>query len=156
MKAKILSLIAGLFVASLAHSDILYWQIDPASGISTTGWNYVSLFSESSSGALNNIDPSGTRVAISNLGGTDTWYVSEVGNNTADKFYIEIYSDLDSTSPIGWSSHVAFTDLRGFANSDLHSAQVNVHQFQAVPEPTSGLMLLVGMAMLGLRRRKVA
>ena len=76
-------------------------------------------------------------------------------------FYVELY-DSNGTL-VGFSDSVSYSAVSGYiAGSVQQAAQMglvnsyNWTNFTAVPEPTSGVMLLLGAALLGLRRRRLA
>ena len=76
-------------------------------------------------------------------------------------FYVELYNDAGTL--VGFSEAVSSSALASYFAGSVQQGvqwanvnQWNVTNFTAVPEPTSGVMLLLGAALLGLRRRRLA
>ena len=86
------------------------------------------------------------------------------------QFYVELLGASQET--IGWwsgdymtmealtSAHEALTGMvAGLQTSEpfhhVHGGQWVANQFSTVPEPSSGLLVLIGAALMALRRRKV-
>ena len=68
-------------------------------------------------------------------------------------FVIEIYND--SGMKVGRSSSVKFEELSQYVRSDQKTeVAVPFAQWNVVPEPTSGLLTLCGLAVLALRRKQ--
>ena len=149
-----------MLFASVASAGTLYWQVDENSG---------------ADGALFWVEDntSGDKLAL-NRDGTfqstpDAVYDTPTGIMQADitnytdskyRFYVELvnYSTGTTTEGYKWgygdlvSSGYVAMDARDIptvmANAGAHS------NFGAAPEPSSGLLLLMGGAMLALRRRR--
>lgn len=85
------------------------------------------------------------------------------GNPTANSYYIEIlkYDDVKHDFiGVAKSEVTSYADLsqNGFVGSELSLPSLKAWTGgvgYTVPEPTSALMMLFGMAFLGLKRRKV-
>ena len=121
-----------------------------------------------------------TSPILSSYVGSDTTLQSAVGKGVFDtanvvaslgsygtsaySFYVELYDA--SNTLIGFSSAVKYDNLLDYIASDIdEAAQLRAIngswgeaglRFTVVPEPTSGVMLLLGAALLGLRRRRIA
>ena len=158
MKAisKFVAVVAAVLFASAASAGTLYWQVDdqdlPASefGYGAELWMLDTSSNTKTSFTDGLIDaPTGIQQADI-TGYTDDKY----------RFYVELvnYSTGTSTDGYKWhygeltSSGYVATDFRdaptAYANASSHS------NFAAAPEPSSGLLLLMGGAMLALRRRR--
>ena len=89
---------------------------------------------------------------------TENWE-GAVGGTTYNFFFVfedggKKFSSADSTPAViksGIAAATATTTI-GFAN--MQSATQNANSWAAVPEPTSGLMLLLGVAGLALKRKR--
>lgn len=85
------------------------------------------------------------------------------GDPTANSYYIEILKyDVDKSDFVGVakSEVTSYADLsqNGFVGSELSLPSLKAWTGgvgYTVPEPTGALMMLFGMAFLGLKRRKV-
>ena len=84
---------------------------------------------------------------------------SEYGSNSYD-FYIELFNATTGTegsygNAIGWEN-VSVSDLSSYLSSSWQDAMAKgaVSASNVVPEPTSGLLLLMGGALLALRRKR--
>ena len=146
---------AVMLFASAASAGTLYWQVDDNSGVGAELWAVDTTKSEGDEGYKTSftdglIDaPTGIMQA-------------DITNYTDDKylFFVELYNYANDTSTEGYkwgygdlvsSGYVAF----GATDFPTVSANAAAHSnFANVPEPSSGLLLLVGGAMLALRRRR--
>ncbi len=111
-----------------------------------------------------------TSASVANVKG-NTYLVATIDSqyaqsNSSYSYYIEIngydsvYKNETNYGMIGQSESLSYADAvsMGRISSDLHSmaaaAQAWTGGAYAAPEPTSGLLLLVGGALLALRRRR--
>lgn len=162
MKKLILGIamvVAGMQLSALADGEILYWQINNSQADSA-GYSYAQLY-YSVDGEISGttLDADGwTYVKSENAG-------SEIGaallsgmTGSSASFFVEYFNDANEK--IGYSDAVLFSTL---ANSgyvgNLQSQPIVPHAGAwtpsfAVPEPTSGLLMLIGLAGLALRRKR--
>lgn len=145
---------AILAMVGFAKADALYWQVDTgAADASYTGdYSYAAL-----------MDSNGTLVDgyYAAADGKVAPTLSDLGDGSSThSFYIELYNaSLDSVYK---TESVSYTDLA--ASGYISTGGVSLPTFAAtsgfngasVPEPTSGVLLLIGGAMLALRRRRRA
>ena len=162
--------VAAMCFAAQAGNSYIYWLLgDPSqSGMEGGDWDYAKIAVRSSQDGsftsyllmgdsvsdkayYDSADPTEIGPSFANLGG----YGSDEYS-----FLIELY--LESTGEmIGVNGQsVSYAEL--LANDSIAGSMIgggNAFDFStlgySVPEPTSGLMLLVGMAALALRRRRV-
>ena len=156
-----LILLAGLLAARAASADVMYWQVgaDTAKDYPTAcearlrvvgvdeAVQYAFVSAEAS--------PAMTRTAFD----LDTLGAFGVDEPTALSFCIELYSyDAESGYVLeAYSAAATYEALKGFMASSIMSVPLDAWgggTFTAVPEPTSGMLLLVGMGLVALRRRR--
>jgi len=161
--------VAALFVhAASAEEEVLYFLIDDptfADGTKPT-YDYV-MVALSDGGTPPN--PSGDYLTLYGGGGTAQGSVLDAGSTAPVYVGLGKYSPTDSIlfelwfdSPEGSWERVAYSSA---SLANLSSYLVNsmgqggavpyvVSTVHAVPEPTSGLLVLLGAAVLALRRKR--
>lgn len=150
---KLVVLAAVLAMAGLAKADALYWQVDTgAADASYAGeYSYAALYASDGSLLDGYYEAVGGKVAptLSDLGAY---------GSTGHSFYVELYNaSLDSVYK---GSAVSYDQL--VASGYISTTGVAMPNYTAttgfngasVPEPTGGMLLLVGGALLALRRRR--
>ena len=167
MKMTRLMVAASLMVAGFAvHADTLYWQVgDEYNGDAFTyAQVYATQNSDGTGGSaisgaaamadgVASISDTGTRVSpvISDIGTAydSSWYfyVELVNYSTSqswsmNKNYPWSYNDLVSQGYISTGSNMSTPFASGAA------------ALGSTPEPTSGMLLLIGGSLLALRRRR--
>lgn len=173
MKKLILGLAVAM-VATFAQASYLYWQVDNSglkegsfNGHTITGYQLVG---------------NGNVMAMTYLQDDDTWTTETAASVSPQVAQAGVYSNLSSTEytyyievlgydkaaygegnigVIAVSQGASYSDLvaNGSVAPDLSSlAQAalawNGGPSYAAPEPTSGLLLLLGGALLALKRRR--
>jgi len=183
---KILTMFAIAGVAASLHADLLYWQVTSSDVEDISGasdYAYAKIYQTTDGGANKTelgttyVFADGSESIAKGTYGYDKLDVAEgvysalgyvYPSSPAAQFAIELFDSSGNVlANSGWSTGdmsayisktefgsnwSAMTATSGFGTSGSGASWTS----GAVPEPTSGLMLLVGMAMLGLRRRKVA
>ena len=181
MKSKIIAALLTATFASVVSAQVLYWQVNPSSvtitGTSTTEgnkWNYASFWAvkEGTASLVNSYmfnsgsaPTEASYVDTDYLSGSAPAYVNYTASDyTGYSFYIELTNYTDDGNDVGVARSNSFTSdnfgnaLQDAANFNANWSSINAIgsglTFTAIPEPTSGLMLLVGAAILGLRRKR--
>lgn len=145
------SLIATLFVACCAltaSADILWWTV---SGVDET-FSYAKLNATSSTATP---PTGGERISATEKGSA---VISvDVTNYTDKSFYIELLNEnLESVATSQLMSYEALASFRTATTTPTQTAAWTGGSYTAVPEPTSALLMLLGMAGLALKRKQVA
>ena len=71
-------------------------------------------------------------------------------------FAVELYAG-DPTAKVGYSEAVSYAELLagGHIYGDMWTTGITPYVFTVVPEPTGGVLVLLGLGLLGLRRKRV-
>lgn len=170
-KLLIAATVAIVAQVAAAEDSYLYWMVDPNVTYSTGGTvdfayarvNFGGTLSEStgnvSGGTWLTMYSGGTSTGATAMNstvataGATLWGVVPEGYASTDSFIFELYND--SYGVVGWNSITAgaLASYLGTASTPASSAYSLT---QVVPEPTSGLLMLFGLAGLALRRKRRA
>lgn len=163
--SKIAIASAVIVATSVASADYLYAMIDGAKSVydgTSISFDYATFSIPSQEGYLDISGGAGSGVTVYGTGVSS----DETGRSTGGPFYvgdedtkfntflIELWLGENDPTRVGWqqyslaqvSGHIV-TETGGSGDTPLTITSV-------IPEPTSGLLLLLGMAGLALRRRK--
>lgn len=159
---KLLTIAAlTLAFAGFAEDQYLYWMI-PAdatlSGTSLSGNYYAKISSDGGQNWLNLYSEIGGTPMAGNALGFSSGDVSGYAfagliDSASTSFLVELYQDSVAVGRAQISPAAEYFTQGGMSNP--LAAPFAVSSFAAVPEPTSGLLLLLGVAGLVLRRRKM-
>ena len=162
---KVVCLACAAVLGLVASADTLYWQVDTSADnayapIKNQTFSYAKLWAtdgKNTKTVLASVaaeaDGTTMKPTLTDLGdyGSNTYsfyvellnYADGVSTSVYTQPYASTYNELVSA---GYVSTQAMATPEGFALGGFNGA--------AVPEPTSGVLLLIGGAMLALRRRR--
>ncbi len=153
---KILLTIA-LFVGVAVHADYLFWMVsdNPVSGTDISGaaakfdWTSAKLVWDGGSMNLSSDDAD----LYNTIGG---YAIADIGSEySSASFFVELYN---GDTWLAKSASVTGSALSRYITGAMSLNPVAgtgwVATSYAVPEPTSGLLFLVGGMLLGLKRRR--
>ena len=151
-----------LLAGFAANADYLYWMIDTSSDIGGAGqyeYEYQSINLVYNSKTLQSFAYDNDLGNKFNSGGYFE-YSGDFIDSTGSSFWVELVSSGNSVAK---STAYTYTELINmgalFKGSSMSSNVGNVVSFGGfapVPEPTSGVLLLIGGMLLGLKRRRMA
>ena len=153
---KKLLVLAAVIVASVAANAASFkWTASNVYGSDgTTKWSgLVTLFA--SGGTLTEATEVATFTPTS-AGVINTTFSNDVlvGGNSYDFYFVieDAGKVFTSATKVGVSAQATAAATIGFGS--MATATQNASNWAAVPEPTSGLLMLLGMAGLALRRKR--
>lgn len=146
---KLLVAMIVVTVAFVTNAAYLYWQVD-SGDMGGTSYNYANLHGTYSD--------ANTVLQTVKVGEQNSFDVSNFENYS---FYIELVNSVNGSNQtvgIGESqTYAQLSALNFILEGPLSQTQAQVWHggAYAAPEPTSGFLMMVGLALLGLKRRKV-
>ena len=154
MKKSILA-VAVAMAASLLQADFLHWQVSEDAGKT---FDYAQLYYTTAS-----VDSATDGTAVNNGGGYEGAGLTSTPELVADitgiddisGFYVGFYSG--SSGALGVSRWLSYSEVATAIDRSWNEGR-NVQSATSVatfvPEPTSGLLLLLGLAGLAVRRKR--
>jgi len=167
---KLIMMLGVVAAAFLSNADYLVWQVTPEESKGYSGYNYIAITyaanGSSDTQVLDFVSP-GSDGAMGGQASTD---LSSIADGTKYSLYVEFinYQSAGNWNSVGTIQGSQLTYQSQASNqascivvSDTMPAttpaSVQVWHGSAVdvPEPTSGMMVMLGFAFLALKRRKV-
>ena len=167
---KFMLMLAAAAAAGAVKAEVdsyLYWMVSDtatysdAAGATLSGtpveYDYAKISADGGSTYLSLYGPGGGDLGVDTLDKGLDGYVGFASSPAFSSFLVELYTE-DSSERVGWATIPYSTVIQNYALrniTDPSQAQAKLYTVsQVVPEPTSGVLLLLGMAGLALRRRR--
>ena len=162
---KIIMMFAAMALAlgAQAASSYLYWMLEEPTSMSFVYARVLGVSKDGETSYLTIAEPGGGENAfvfnqnVPDLGNAlSGQYYSLIPENASWKnFYVELYNWENAV--VGVSQSAAYADLvEKFIYSDMGTAGVGspYHFTAAIPEPSGGLLVLIGFGLMALRRKR--
>ena len=169
---KKLMILAALACATMARADYLYWSVDLGND-STYSFNYATIRAKGSDSFLSlyssaNDASMGTQLYTEGYGDGGSYAVGTKAGPTyaglgsygiGSSFVVELWAEGETkadTSLVGWS-YLSYADVLDSIYKPMSTTTLSPYTItasQVVPEPTSGLLALLGLSVLALRRKQ--
>ena len=177
-KLMVLAILACAAFTASAEDSFLYWMVDVGS-TENYKFNYATIKAANESGSTSgylslygsdSAEPLGTKLYAANYGvdkkydpGSTTGYGAFAGvggYGMGSRFLVELWTDGATASDpanrvaFGWLTYDAVKDSIFSAGNMSGASAFTVGSTMLVPEPTGGLLTLLGLAVLALRRKQ--
>ena len=169
MKKALIVLLIGLAVWSAKAEYYLYWNYEVPDTVTDVTFTYAKLAAYTSGdyytpvGYLTVGDTTSDMIAAygitaSQLTGTsvsEVYFAMGSYNSNAYSFRVELFDSGNNF--VGRSDAYDYATVSGSIYSDMSiggMVPLSMGGYSAVPEPTSGMMLLLGMGLLALKRKR--
>jgi len=170
MKSKITIfafLLAAATMSAMADVEALYWQVTDENNPDPISFTAAAFAATDGSQTVYLRDEAGHAWQAANADEKTTEVVASMWDstyNTGWSFFIELKNQVDGnwitvgTINKADGSNFTYTDIQSSIASSMSMSLVTPLASAGrahIPEPTSGLLMLVGGALLALRRRRV-
>jgi len=170
MKTKnfLMALAATAAMTAAADQDYLYWMVDTAGNPDVGLFSYATVRESDSEARLAFYDTAGnekgTEMAVAGYNGDTVTSGTQAGPlytglagdyDGADSFVFELWLEGSGGDSLVGHATYTYSQLGKYVYSSMTAGSGNTPlSVQAIPEPTSALLLLCGLAGLALRRRR--
>ncbi len=171
---KALILVGAIAAFSFSQASELWWTVNDTvsvDGGAPTEWTTAKLFA-SANGYNYGGDLIGEGVTAAEMADWGFWNSNIDGYGSSYSFYVELYNSASesigksyvsttSTPPQGATPYNTLSAANAIYDGNLMNPTATAYSFtqfttsDVIPEPSSGLMMLLGMVALGLKRKKV-
>lgn len=162
---KLLVLLSAVACVSMAQASELWWFVADTvtvDGVADVQWDTARLFANSSGSDNNGGTQIGSAVTHADMQDMLQAY-GDLGNESYTSFYVELYNSTGEKVGISYSgarwnaTSASDIEAAGGIYDGVLNPSATPYQFDtfAIPEPTSGLLVMLGMMMLGLKRKRV-
>ena len=164
IKTALVAAAVALSASLKAEDSYLYWMLDSDDlngftydSTGANGWSYAQVKAFTGAGITGDN-------FLTVGGGTDTKFYSTTGDGTILDQLALLGNNADSMSyvlelwneegGVARSAVVSYSDISAFiVNTPTGNEFSGFKNFTAIPEPTSGMLLLLGIGALALRRK---
>ena len=172
MKKLIAVAVAALSLGAFADDSYLYWMTPSSvswkTGDTTAEYSYVAIGVMDNATGMNVAYLANTAYGVATTAesaqwvgsGSGSWYanLSTYASN-AYSFYIELFNDQAasvgrSTDILSYDAAKAYATTFGTQAPSATAWSTTSFTTAAIPEPTSGLLMLFGLSALALRRKR--
>lgn len=148
--------VVSVAAADPAMDSILYWMLDDSKVAAGTGYLTIKWEGEGSAGWLVNANFGASDGETKFYPDFTVGQYAQIGStmlNDQYKFIVELFADGDSDPLASYTGYGNM--LAGSVGSDMFAITSDpVNLGSAVPEPTSGMLALLGFGLLALRRKQ--
>ena len=155
---KLLAALAVMGVASVhgADNQLLYWAL----GDTDITYDYATIDAYLNDGSILNLEWYNGNFSYGPYFEMEPGVSAGAGlfNSAAvDSFFVQLWTWSDDSSAVGWQRYAKSSiEDKFFFSADTPPVQQPFYATGIIPEPTSGLLLLFGVAGLALKRRRQA
>lgn len=168
---KAIVLFGAIAAFSFVQASELWWTVNDTVSVDgeSTSWETAKLFA-SANGYNYGGTQIGDAVTATDMADWGFWNSNIDGYGSSYSFYVELYNSSDSigksyvtlSSPQqGATPYNTLNSANAIYDGNVLNPTASPYAFSqfttsdVIPEPSSGLMMLIGMIALGLKRKKV-